>query len=268
MRVYFQLLLSLIFSVASTGAVRSQSAQPQSIRVALVQSGFEWGDTEANILAFGAKVDSIGSSERCDLIILPELFTSGCDMQRRDRALKVAQKERVAAIYLDIIETMRGWALSSGAVIVGSTIYSEGGLFYNRLLAVYPDGHYLHYDKHNCFKMSSFSPGEEHLVIDVKGHRLATYICYDLQFSEWSRNDGRYDSAIYIANWPTSRADSWDSLLRERAVENGAYVIGVNCVGVDLGGVSYMGNSSLYSPQGECIARCKSGGEEVLVVSY
>ncbi|MFI3283340.1 MAG: nitrilase-related carbon-nitrogen hydrolase, partial [Rikenellaceae bacterium] len=223
--------------------------------IALIQSTFVWGDVEANMASFEKKILSI---KECSLIILPELFTSGCDMQKRERESKIAAKRGVAYKYTDIVTTMQRWAKETNAVIVGSTIYEENNLFYNRLLAVYPSGEYLHYDKHNCFKMGGFAAGTEHLVIEIGGDRFATYICYDLRFPEWSRNDNRYDTAIYIANWPTSRSDDWSTLLRERAIENRAHVIGVNCVGTDLGGVTYMGDSSIYAPDGSLVAACKS----------
>ncbi|MFI3289092.1 MAG: nitrilase-related carbon-nitrogen hydrolase [Rikenellaceae bacterium] len=174
----------------------------------------------------------------------------------------------VAARYEDVVSTMQYWAEQIDAVVIGSTIYKEGDLFYNRLLAVYPSGDYLHYDKHNCFKMGSFSPGTDHLVINVGQHRFATYICYDLRFAQWSKNNDRYDSAIYIANWPTSRAEDWSTLLQERAIENRAHVIGVNCVGTDPSGVQFMGGSRVIAPDGMSLSICKNDEEEILIVEY
>lgn len=251
-----------LFMMLTVSVVQSFS---QELTIALVQSAFAWGDVEQNLSNFEDKISKIEGS---DMIILPELFPSGCDMQKRDREVKRAEKVAVAAIYHQIVERMQRWAKLSGAVVVGSTTYQEDDRFYNRLLAVYPTGEYYHYDKHNCFKMGSYTAGDDHLVIDVKGHRFATYICYDLRFSEWSRNNDRYDSAIYIANWPESRADDWDQLLSERAAENDSYVIGVNCVGTDLGGTTFMGNSALYGPDGEVISSCESNREEILIVKY
>ncbi len=241
----------------------AQNAVSQTSRVALVQSNIYWGDMAKNISAFEAKIESV---DGCDMIILPELFTSGCDMRKRDKELKEAEKQMVADQYLFVIEKMQQWAEGSGAVIVGSTIFQQDGKFYNRLLAVYPSGEYTYYDKHNCFKMGAFAAGEDHVVIEVNERRYATYICYDLQFSEWSRNNGHYDCAIYIANWPESREQEWNTLLRQRAEENSAYVIGVNCVGVDLGGINYMGDSSFYSAGGELIDKCETGQEQILIV--
>ncbi len=243
----------------------SCSSSADSIRVAMVQSEFEWGDTQRNIATFETKICSI---EGCDLIVLPELFISGCDMQKRDKEIKDAVKRAIAAEYPNLIVKMQEWAKYCDAVIVGSTIYESEDKFYNRLLAVYPSGEYHFYDKHNCFKRGSFSPGDDHLVIDVKGHRFATYICYDLRFSDWSLNNGRYDSAIYIANWPESREEDWCRLLSERAAENSAHVIGVNCVGIDPSGVNFMGLCSLYAPNGELVKSAQKSREEILIVEY
>ncbi|MFR9603123.1 MAG: nitrilase-related carbon-nitrogen hydrolase [Rikenellaceae bacterium] len=258
MRSSFLILTALLTSLIS---IYGQGGQGR--RVALVQSSFVWGDCAANISAFDSKIREI---KGCDLIILPELFISGCDMQRRDKEVKDSVKRHVAAQYPLVIEQMQQWAKHSGAVVIGSTIYEEDSLFYNRLLAVYPSAQYLTYDKHNCFKKGAFSPGNDHLVITVNGHRYATYICYDLRFEEWSRNEGRYDSAIYIANWPESRSNDWDQLLSQRAAQNEATVIGVNCVGIDPSGVSFIGQSAIYNPDGTLHSKCNDREDQTLIV--
>ncbi len=235
----------------------------QNGRIALVQSSIAWGDPAANITAFDSRISSV---EGCDMIIFPELFVSGCDMQRRSKYIKDSVKFEIAQLYPSVLQQMKNWAKQSGAVVVGSTIYERDSLFYNRLLAVYPAGEYYHYDKHNCFKKGAFTSGDDHLVITVNNVRYATYICYDLRFEEWSRNDNRDDAAIYISNWPKSRDADWNSLLSTRASENGAYVIGVNCAGEDLAGVEYIGSSSLYSPDGVLVDKCSDGEDQILIV--
>lgn len=252
--------LRISFTLLMAGCVGVLSAQEN--RIALVQSSFVWGDYGANIAAFDSKIAQI---EGCDLIILPELFTSGCDMQKRDKEVKDRAKREIASKYEEVVQKMQQWAKQSGSVIIGSTIYQEGEHFYNRLLAVYPSSQYYYYDKHNCYKNGSFASGKEHLVIEVNGHRYATYICYDLRFSEWSANNDHYDTAIYIANWPESRSEDWERLLSERAVENNANVIGVNCVGQDPGGINFLGQSSIYSADGALRARCKDNQQEILI---
>ena len=211
-------LLTVLILLANM-AVQAQTKE--TCRVALVQAHLAWGDVDANLEAFQKRVEKCRG---CDMIVFPELFVSGCEMKKKDKEVAVQTKDEIAGYYPTVIEKMKEWAAGSGALIIGSTIYKEEGKFYNRLLAVFPDKHYEYYDKHNCFKKGSFSPGEKQLVLNWKGHRLATYICYDLRFPDWSRNEGRYDTAIYIANWPESRRDDWNRLLRERAIENQANI--------------------------------------------
>lgn len=240
-----------------------QAQEPAPLKVALVQSRLHWGDVKANLAAFDKRVRSC---QGCDVIVFPELFTSGCEMKKRDKAEAARSKDKVAAHYPAIIRKMQKWAKRSQALVIGSTIYKEQGKYYNRLLAVFPDGTYRHYDKHNCFKRGSFSPGDARLTFSWRGHRFSTFICYDLRFPDWSRNNGEYDTAIYIANWPASRADDWNSLLRQRAVENRANVIAVNCAGTDPAGKAYKGESCLISPDGEVRAKCGDYEDEIVVV--
>lgn len=240
-----------------------QAQNKETCRVALVQAHLAWGNVEANLDAFQKRMEQC---KDCDVIVFPELFVSGCEMKKKDKEIAVQNKDEVASYYPAVIGRMQGWAASSNALVIGSTIYKEAGKFYNRLLAVFPDGHYEHYDKHNCFRKGSFSPGEGQLVLHWKGHRFATYICYDLRFPDWSRNDDRYDTAIYIANWPESRRDDWNRLLRERAVENRANIIAVNCAGTDPTGIIYAGDSCLLTPQGETAGECEAYKDDIRIV--
>lgn len=253
-------LLFLFFLVPA-----ARAAEPAPCKVALLQARLSWGDVDANLAAFDKRVEACRG---CDLIIFPELFTSGCDMKKKRDHAVADPKEAVAQRYEAIVERMKTWAASSGALVIGSTIYRREGKYYNRLLAVFPDGRCQYYDKHNCFKKGSFTPGEGQLILEWKGHRIATYICYDLRFPAWSRNEGRYDTALYIANWPASRRDDWNRLLRERALENKAYILAVNCVGTDPAGLTYAGDSVLLSPGGETLGKCAPFQEEILRVNF
>ena len=252
----FSSILYLLFTLSLT--VKAQD----SVKVALVQAHLAWGDMDDNLQAFEKRVRLC---KGCDMIVFPELFTSGCEMKKRDKEEVKRSKNEVASRYPEVIKKMKKWAKRSGALVVGSTIYKEEGKYYNRLLAVYPDGKYEYYDKHNCFKKGSFSPGDRHLALEWKGIRFSTYICYDLRFPEWSRNHGEYDVAIYIANWPESRRDDWNRLLRERAIENEAYVIAVNCAGADLTGLMYRGESCVIAPDGEERAKCRDYRDDIVV---
>lgn len=249
--------LSFLFPAVAVGAA--------SCKVALVQARLAWGDVDANLEAFDKRVQACRG---CDMIVFPELFTAGCDMKKKPGCRTADPKEAVAGRYEEIVDKMKSWAASTQALIIGSTIYRQEGKYYNRLLAVFPDGRYQYYDKHNCFKKGSFTPGQAQLIVEWHGHRIATYICYDLRFPAWSRNDGKYDTALYIANWPASRREDWNRLLRERASENKAYVVAVNCVGTDTAGLDYAGDSVLLSPSGETLGRCEPFQEEILKVDF
>lgn len=255
---FIVLVFSLLFGVHAHAA-----GSKQTCKVALVQPHLVWGNVEANLLAFGKRVEQCKGA---DMIIFPELFASGCEMKKKDKAEALKSKNQIAEYYPRIIEKMKAWAAQAHALVMGSTIYSEDGKFYNRLIAAFPDGTCRYYDKHNCFKKGSFSPGSEQLVFQWKGHRFATYICYDLRFPEWSRNNDRYDTVIYIANWPDSRRDDWNNLLRERAIENKANVIAVNCAGKDLAGLMYAGDSAWLSPTGEVKEKCEPYKEDILII--
>lgn len=257
-----KILSCILFVVLSIlpSMIKGQEMKP--VKVALVQAHLIWGDVKANLFAFDKRVPLC---EGCDVIVFPELFTSGCEMKKRDREEADSTKDKIASYYPEVIRRMKKWAKRSKALIIGSTIYKEDGKYYNRLLAVFPDGNYQYYDKHNCFKKGSFSPGDKHLTLSWKGLRFSTYICYDLRFPEWSRNNGEYDAAIYIANWPESRSADWNELLRERAMENKAYVIAVNCAGTDFTGITYKGESCVIAPDGEVQAKCGDYRDAIIV---
>ncbi len=185
-----------------------------------------------------------------DLIILPEMFTSGFTMD----AAEVAEP-----VNFTTYRWMKQMAARTNAVVTGSCVIKDGGRFFNRLLWVYPDGVVNHYDKRHLFRMADehlhYSAGSEKLICDWKGWKIAPFICYDLRFPVWIRNtcsEGfEYDLALFVANWPAPRSKAWDLLLKARAIENSAYVAGVNRIGVDGVDVAYIGGSQVVDPKGE-----------------
>jgi omega-amidase len=219
----------------------------QDLTITLIQTELFWEDIPANLAMFGRKIDAV--SEKTDLIILPEMFTTGFSMN----AGKLAEPMNGSAV---------SWILAKSreknAHILGSVIINEGGEYYNRLLWAQPDGVLMTYDKRHLFRMTGehkvFSPGRSHLTVDVKGWKVRPFICYDMRFPVWTRNiDNQYDLAIFIANWPALRAVHWKLLMPARAVENQCYVIGVNRVGEDGNGLSYSGDSSIIDPLGNIL---------------
>lgn len=225
----------------------------QDLKITLVQSDLHWEDVEANLAMFEEKIWQIGNST--DVIILPEMFTTGFTMA----APKLAEHMNMRTF-----KWMKQMADQTGALILGSYIVTVHERYYNRLLWMEPGGNFKTYDKRHLFRMSNehkvYTPGESMLIGTWKGWRICPLVCYDLRFPVWSRNRWdrqtnklSYDLQVYVANWPTARIDAWDTLLKARAIENLSYVAGVNRIGQDENGVEYNGRSSVMSPKGEPI---------------
>ena len=218
------------------------------LNVTLVQSHIHWHDIEANLEHFGSLILSINRDN--DLIVLPEMFTTGFTMTPAVLSEDMNGKT---------IVRMKEWSRSTGADVTGSIIVSENGHFFNRLIWVKPDGSVSYYDKRHLFRMAGedkiYTRGEADPVIELKGWRIRTGICYDLRFPVWSRNiNSGYDIFVYSANWPAARQEHWDILLRARAVENQCYVLGVNRTGNDGKGTAYTGGSAVTGFRGETLA--------------
>ncbi len=225
----------------------------QDLKITLIQSDIYWEETDANLAAFEEKIWQSGQDT--DVIVLPEMFTTGFTMN----APKLAEHMNMRTF-----KWMRQMADQTRALILGSYIVNVHDRYFNRLLWMEPGGNYKTYDKRHLFRMAgehkTYSSGESLLVASWKGWRICPLICYDLRFPVWSRNTYdasskrlNYDLLLYVASWPTARIEAWSSLLKARAIENLSYVVGVNRVGVDGNSVEYNGNSSIISPKGEVI---------------
>ena len=225
----------------------------QDLKITLLQSDLHWEDIEANLAMFEEKVWQIGNTT--DVIVLPEMFTTGFTTA----AAKLAEHMNMRTF-----KWMKQMADQTGALMLGSYIATVHERYYNRLLWMEPGGQFKTYDKRHLFRMANeqktFSAGESLLVGSWKGWRICPLICYDLRFPVWSRNRWdrqtqklNYDVLVYIANWPTTRIDAWNTLLKARAIENLSYVVGVNRIGQDGNGIEYNGNSCVISPKGEYI---------------
>jgi len=142
-------------------------------------------------------------------------------------------------------------------MVCGSLSVRTSNGFRNRHYAVYPDGSFLHYDKRHAFRFAGehehYQPGTDRVIVDCKGWKLLLMTCYDLRFPVFSRNrkELRYDGVLYVANWPKARIAAWSTLLQARAIENQAFVVGVNRIGIDGNGIEHNGQSAFISPYGE-----------------
>lgn len=216
----------------------------ETLAITLIQSELYWENAEANRAQFSQKIQNI--VEPTDLIVLPEMFTTGFSMNAEALA-EVHEGETLA--------WMQEHAALKNAAITGSVITKENGKNHNRLYFVFPDGSFHYYDKKHTFTLAGehkiYSAGTEKLIVSYKGWSICPLICYDLRFPVWARNIEDYDILIYCANWPDKRVTAWDALLKARAIENMCYCIGVNRVGLDGNGHAYSGHSAVYDALGE-----------------
>ena len=222
------------------------------LHVSLIQSDLYWEQPEANLAMFEEKIWDL---EDTDLIVLPEMFTTGFSMEPQ----KLAEPHGGR-----VFKWMRQMASQKNAAVTGSCIIKDGANCFNRLYFVYPDGSSKQYDKKHLFAMAGegedFTAGNEKIIVEYKGWKICPLICYDLRFPVWARSKKsdsalyEYDLLIYVANWPEPRVHAWDTLLKARGIENLSYCIGVNRVGEDGYGKNYVGHSGAYTYNGEELA--------------
>ncbi len=215
------------------------------LKLTVLQQPLVWMDGEANLAHFSTLLSEIRLR---DLIILPEMFTTGFAMEAAETALPQTR----------VVTWLQEHAKACHAMIGGSAaLQTENGAV-NRFLLVEPDGKLHTYDKRHLFRMADehhyYQAGTQREVITWRGWRILPQICYDLRFPVFSRNQNDYDLALYVANWPAPRALHWQALLLARAIENQAYVAGCNRIGTDGNHHSYSGDSRIISPQGEILA--------------
>ncbi len=218
------------------------------LHISIIQSSLHWENRAANLTLFSEKINAI--REPTDLIILPEMFTTGFSMQPE----KFAESMDGEAV-----KWMANMASVKNAVLCGSLMMSDGNQYFNRLVWMQPDGTNSYYDKRHLFGLGDenqhYTAGSQKILVEWKGWRILPLICYDLRFPVWARNTESYDVLLYVANWPERRINAWKTLLEARAIENQCYVIGVNRVGNSGPDIRYTGESSLIDPVGEVLFR-------------
>ncbi len=220
--------------------------QPADLTVTLIQTAICWEDPAENRRLLTEKLAAI--ADPTDLILLPEMFTTGFTMQ----------PEKIAESPGGPTET---WLLEQAALknaaIAGSMAVQENGQYFNRLLWAQPDGALYTYDKRHLFRMAGenaiYTPGKSKTLISWRGWNILPLICYDLRFPVFSRYTAKqpYDLVLYVANWPEKRTAAWQALLPARAIENLSYCIGLNRVGPDGKGIPYSGDSLICDPLGK-----------------
>ncbi|MFC0141190.1 amidohydrolase [Erwinia mallotivora] len=226
-----------------------------TLKLSVLQQPLVWMDGEANLRFFDGVIDHLPDS---DLIVLPEMFTTGFAMGAAKASLPEAQ----------VISWLHEKARLTQALTGGSVAIQTAKGAVNRFLLVEPDGKVHRYDKRHLFRMAEehqhYLAGDSRVVVEWRGWRILPQICYDLRFPVFSRNQNDYDLALYVANWPEPRAGHWQALLLARAIENQAYIVGCNRVGSDDNHYLYSGDSRIISPQGEILAAAEPHQSAVL----
>jgi len=216
------------------------------MKIAIIQSSLFWENPKVNGNQFEEKINDI--TDDVDLIVLPEMFSSGFTMQP-DHVAETMQGETIA--------WLKQLAKAKNAAITGSLVITENGNYYNRLVFVFPSGEIQYYDKRHLFTLAGedkvYTAGNKKLIVEYKGWKICPLICYDLRFPVFSRNTEEYDVLIYVANWPEIRIKAWDALLKARAIENVSYAIGVNRIGEDGSKFEHNGHSQVVNFLGDYI---------------
>lgn len=231
------------------------TVQVMPLRVTLVQTELVWQDGAANRQQLAAKIAACATA---DLIVLPEMFTTGFSMQ----------SDMIAEPEGETLTWLKQQAALSGAALCGSVATRLDTGCVNRCYFVTPQGQITTYDKKHLFRMAgehhAYQAGTKRVVVNYGGWRILLQVCYDLRFPVFSRSRNDYDIALYVANWPAERSHAWRTLLQARAIENQAFVLGCNRVGTDGNAVAYSGDSLIVDYLGQPVAQVKPGEDSML----
>lgn len=234
------------------------------MNITFIQTALAWEDRKKNLAHFENLFSSI--STPTDLIVLPEMFTTGFTMDPEKNA-----EENLGEGF----QWMQKMAKEKNAVITGSIAVKEGTNYYNRLYWVEPNGKHDTYNKRHLFRMANedkhYVAGSSKIIKQINEWKICPLICYDLRFPVWSRNKNQkskevswdYDVLIYVANWPEVRNYPWKQLLIARAIENQCYVVGVNRIGKDGNDFAHSGDSVVINPRGEIISKTKANEDSI-----
>ena len=211
-----------------------------TLKISGLNLNITWKNKNANFQTIEKQTADISP----DILLLPEMFSTGFYMK----------PEEVADENEETLQWMKSLAKERKSAVCGSVAIKENNEFYNRMYFVEPSGNFHFYDKRHLFSYSGedkmYSPGNKKVIINYKGWRILLQVCYDLRFPVFTRNNDDYDIILYVANWPKSRIDAWQTLLKARAIENQAYVFGLNRTGTDGNHLEYPESSYCYFADG------------------
>ena len=231
------------------------------LKIIGIQAALIWENPKQNIAFFEKKIAPLEND--IDLIVLPEMFTTGFTMNPE----KVAEKMNGFSV-----SWMQKIAKEKQTAICGSLVISDFNKFYNRFVFVHPSGEIESYNKKHSFTLAGedkvYTSGTKKIIIEYKGWKICPLICYDLRFPVWARNTENYDLLIYVANWPVARVSAWDTLLKARAIENMSYVVGVNRTGKDANNYEYTGNSVLIDYLGNALSSLEKNEPGIVTATF
>lgn len=233
--------------------------EDKKLRISLLQTDIKWEDKEYNLATLERYISQL--TGKTDLIVLPEMFSTGFSMNSHILAETTEG---------NTISKLQTWAAQYEVALSGSFIAEDNNEYYNRGFFITPT-EATFYDKRHLFRMGDepkhFSAGDKQCIIQYNGFNICLLICYDLRFPVWARSvDNNYDLLLYVANWPEARSRVWSVLLEARALENQAYVCGVNRVGKDGIGLSYKGQSTLIDFKGNKLVYFNTAIEQIETV--
>ena len=236
-----------------------------AITFTLIQTALHWENKAANLQMLKEKIEAINRPTQ--VVVLPELFSTGFSMK---------PEELAEGANGSTVQWMKEISAAKKAILTGSLIIEEAGMYYNRAIWMQPNGQHGCYSKRHLFGFAGedqhYTAGRQRFIASVNGWKVALFICYDLRFPVWSRQQAgaekgfEYDVAVYVANWPQRRSLAWKTLLQARAIENQCYVIGVNRVGEDGAGIAHSGDSMVVDPLGEILYH-KADAEDVFTIT-
>ncbi len=215
----------------------------RNLRVALIEDSITWADKEANLEQLRRNMQNI--PEDTDLVVLPELFSTGFMVDDREAASNLAERNIDGTM-----NELHRLATEHNLAIAGSFLAHTAGQLYNRAFFIEANGDETFYDKRHLFAFAGedkvYKQGfKQAPIVRYRGFSIKLIICYDLRFPVFCRNvNNGYDILLVVANWPKARENAWRQLLIARAIENEAYVLGANRCGEDPNGIAYSEGSS------------------------
>jgi len=229
-----------------------------TLTVSIIQMDIAFGDPKKNLLMAEKQISHACKSKKIDIIVLPELWTTGYDLTRLD---EISDKEAE-----NTIAFLKRMAVAHNIHIVGGSVANkkQNGIF-NTLIIINNKGELVHtYDKLHLFQLMDehiyLQGGAAEGLFSLEEHLFAGVICYDIRFPEWIRtHTTKGAEAIFVvAEWPLPRLAHWRSLLIARAIENQCYVIACNRAGSDPNN-AFAGHSIIIDPWGEIIVEAEEG---------